>query len=219
MLHSPHPSRPADAPAPDAVVVSHLHPDHLDVRSLRRLPDTTRVVVPGGAGGFVRRRLGDRLQIEEVARGETTTVNGVTLAATPARHGSRRHPLSRISALPLGFVVEGSARIYFAGDTDLFPEMADLAPGIDLALLPVGGWGPTLGPGHLDPQRAAEALALLGARQAVPVHWGSLRVPAMWRVNATDYFGAGEAFRRAAALTAPETGVEVLAPGDGIQPL
>ncbi len=217
LLRSPYLPRPA-VPAPDVVVVSHLHPDHLDVPSLRRLSPGTRIVVPAGAGGFVRSAVGPALAcgVEELACGEATTAgDDVTIVATPARHGSRRHPLSRLSAPPLGFVVAGSTRVYFAGDTDLFPEMAGIAGDLDLALLPVGGWGPTLGPGHLDPARAAEALRLLGPRQAVPVHWGSLRVPGAWRLNTTAYSGPGEQFRRAAATVAPEVAVQVLAPHGG----
>jgi L-ascorbate metabolism protein UlaG (beta-lactamase superfamily) len=54
--------------------------------------------------------------------------------------------------------------------------------GIDVALLPVWGWGPRLGPGHLDPTRAAEAVARLRPRVAIPIHWGTLWPMAMrWR--------------------------------------
>ena len=64
----------------------------------------------------------------------------------------------------LGFVIAGTRRIYHAGDTDLFDGMREIgATGLDLALVPIWGWGPRLGPGHLDPQRAAQALALLHA--------------------------------------------------------
>ena len=74
----------------------------------------------------------------------------------------------------MGHLIEGAdRRIYAAGDTDLFPEMAELA-GVDVALLPVWGWGPTLGPGHLNPRRAAEAVDLIRPGVAVPVHWGTL---------------------------------------------
>ena len=46
--------------------------------------------------------------------------------------------------------------------------MSELGPGIDLALVPIWGWGPKLGPGHLDPETAAEALALIRPRLAIP---------------------------------------------------
>ena len=71
-------------------------------------------------------------------------------------------------------------RVYAAGDTDLFDGMAGL-PSPDVALLPVWGWGPTLGPGHLDPVRAAEAVARLRPRVAVPVHWGTFALAGLVR--------------------------------------
>ena len=81
-------------------------------------------------------------------------------------------------------MVAGTASVFFAGDTDLFDEMSGLVPKLDLALLPIWGWGPTIGPGHLDPGRAAEALTLLAPRLAVPIHWGTLR-PAYHSARAT----------------------------------
>src|SRR5262249_60752921 len=75
----------------------------------------------------------------------------------------------------LGDLIEPSTRVYFAGDTDLFGGMQELAPGLDVALLPVAGWGPRVGSGHLDPQRAAETLRLLRPRVAIPIHWGTYR--------------------------------------------
>ena len=76
----------------------------------------------------------------------------------------------------LGHLIEGGgSRVYASGDTALFDGMAVLArQPIDVALLPVWGWGPTLGPGHLDPAGAAEAVARVRPRIAVPVHWGTL---------------------------------------------
>jgi L-ascorbate metabolism protein UlaG (beta-lactamase superfamily) len=50
--------------------------------------------------------------------------------------------------------------------------MADLGP-IATALLPVWGWGTSLGAGHMDPAAAAEAAALIGPASAIPIHWGT----------------------------------------------
>jgi L-ascorbate metabolism protein UlaG (beta-lactamase superfamily) len=77
----------------------------------------------------------------------------------------------------VGYLITGPGQgrtVYFAGDTDLFPEMSSLAPAIDVALLPIWGWGPTLGWGHLDPERAAEATGLLSPTCVVPIHHGTL---------------------------------------------
>ena len=78
--------------------------------------------------------------------------------------------------------------MYFAGDTDLFDEMAELAP-VDVALLPVAGWGPRLGPGHMNAERAARAAALLRPLVAIPIHWGTFHPTYARR-------GAGSTIRR-----------------------
>jgi L-ascorbate metabolism protein UlaG (beta-lactamase superfamily) len=79
-------------------------------------------------------------------------LRGATVRAVAARHAPGRPPLRRAGA-PLGYVVEGPLRVYFAGDTALFDGMADIgARSLDAALLPVWGWGSSLGPGHLDPK-------------------------------------------------------------------
>jgi L-ascorbate metabolism protein UlaG (beta-lactamase superfamily) len=102
----------------------------------------------------------------------------------------------------VGYVVRGaSGSAYFAGDTDLFPEMGGLAGSIDVALLPVAGWGATLGPGHLDPERAAQAAARIAPRVAIPIHWGTLAPigsPAPLREPAIEF--AREVERRAPAV-------------------
>jgi L-ascorbate metabolism protein UlaG (beta-lactamase superfamily) len=93
--------------------------------------------------------------------------------------------------------------------------MRDLAP-MDVALLPVGGWGPRLGPGHLDPDRAAEALRLLRPRVAIPIHWGTYLRLGLSR-DARTLHEPAERFGRRAAVLAPEVDVRVLAPGERLE--
>jgi L-ascorbate metabolism protein UlaG (beta-lactamase superfamily) len=147
----------------DAVLISHVHLDHLDRPTLRRLGSGVPIIAPRGAAAALR-GLGP---VRELAVGEATEVRGVAITATHAVHTARHHG-RRVPAL--GYVIDGD--VYFAGDTDIFDAMGDLAP-LALALLPVWGYGPTLGPGHLDPPRAAEATALLRPRVAIPIHWGT----------------------------------------------
>jgi L-ascorbate metabolism protein UlaG (beta-lactamase superfamily) len=186
----------------DAIIVSHGHWDHFDVGSLQIVGRSVRVVVPAGLGGVLRRR--GWSDVLEVNAGERVAVGEVAVDATPATHGKARRLFAWRSAA-LGYVLSGSQRVYFAGDTDLFPGMAELAP-LDLALLPVSGWGPRLPTGHLDPRRAAEALTLLRPRVAVPIHWGTFTP---WRTRAGDRSPA-QAFADAAAERAPD--VEVVVP-------
>jgi L-ascorbate metabolism protein UlaG (beta-lactamase superfamily) len=196
---------------PDVVLISHGHQDHLDLPSLDRLPRDTPVVCPRGLGGVVARR-GFR-DVREVDEGDETAFGPVTVRATHADHPGRSLP-GRSDAT-LGYAVLGSARVFFAGDTGLFDGMDGLVSDLDLALLPIWGWGPTIGPGHLDPRGAAEALALLRPRLAVPIHWGTLRP--FYRTGRAGFLREpADAFVTAARELAPEVTVRVLAPGESL---
>jgi L-ascorbate metabolism protein UlaG (beta-lactamase superfamily) len=91
--------------------------------------------------------------------------------------------------------------------------MADLAGSIGVALLPVSGWGATLGPGHLDAERAAQAAAMIAPRVAVPIHWGTLSPRRPMRRHPDPARPAHE-FTTLVAQRAPGVEVRVLAPGD-----
>ena len=190
----------------DAILLSHTHYDHLDLRSLGRLDRNLTVVAPRGVGRLVRRRGFGR--VFELDVGEEVALGAVRIRATHAEHESSRGPLSP-STPSLGYVVDGRARIYFAGDTGLFPQMSKIAP-VDVALLPVAGWGPRLPAGHLDPAGAAEALRLLRPKAAVPIHWGTL-----WRLFADrPNDRPAREFVRIARELAPEVDVRVLSIGE-----
>jgi L-ascorbate metabolism protein UlaG (beta-lactamase superfamily) len=203
------PVDPADTERIDAVLLSHLHSDHADLPSLRQLGRDKLVVVPLGAGDWLRGR--GFSNVRELASGSETPVGSVTVAAVPTEHDGRRKPLGP-TAESIGFVVRGSSAVYFAGDTDLFPDMAAALGRIDLALLPVGGWGKGLGPGHLDPERAAHAAQEIEPRVAVPIHWGTLGLPTASR-KALPHGEAGRLFAERAAKLAPSVEIRVLAPG------
>jgi len=142
----------------DAVLISHGHYDHLDLPSLEKLGKKIPVVLPRGLGGILRKRRFE--SVVEVEVGETLTIGELQIRAVRAEHDGSRSPLGA-SADPVGYLVSGSKSIYFAGDTDLFDAMRELGP-VDIALIPIWGWGPALGGGgHLDPARAAEAAELI----------------------------------------------------------
>ncbi|MFI0899171.1 MBL fold metallo-hydrolase [Streptomyces sp. NPDC020983] len=209
---------PAGAARADVVLVSHLHADHLHVGSLARLAPGTPVLLPRGAGAAVPalRRVRDRLRLTEVAPGDTFAAGAVTVRVVPAAHDGRRVPFGPQRAPALGYVVEGAARTYFAGDTGLFDGMAEAVGPCDAALLPVGGWGPFLGHGHLDPARAARAVARLRPRVAVPVHYGTFWPIGMDAVRPHEFHSPGEEFARLAARTAPRVAVHCLAHGGSV---
>jgi L-ascorbate metabolism protein UlaG (beta-lactamase superfamily) len=194
----------------DAVLVSHAHLDHLDRPSLRRVGGACPVVVPRGCARLLRRtRLPD---VREIDVGERIALGPVDVVATRAAHDGRRLPFTR--PLPaLGYVLEGSSRVYFAGDTELFEGMREIRGELDLALLPIWGWGSVAGSGHMDPERAAEALALLKPRIVVPIHWGTLSGPSR---GPRDLGAPARAFARLVSERAPAVDVRVLAPGESV---
>jgi L-ascorbate metabolism protein UlaG (beta-lactamase superfamily) len=198
----------------DGVLISHLHRDHLDRPSLRGLPHDVPVVVPSGGATLLP---GRGRSVIEVVPGDVLELGGLRVRVTEALHDGGRTPVRPRGIPALGYVLEGSRRVYFAGDTDVFPGMADLAAtGLDVALLPVWGWGPKLGAGHMTPEVAADALTLLRPRTAVPIHWGTLH-PAWMRGAALGFLDApGPEFARAVARRAPRVAVRVLMPGDAL---
>ncbi len=207
----------------DAVLISHLHHDHCDLPSLRRITAGV-VAVPPGAGSWLSQH-GVR-GVHELRPGQVLLLGrGVTLAAVHAEHHGRREPWGPFAA-PVGHLVESrSSSTWLAGDTALFPGMSQLAGQtrsgrIDLAVVPVWGWGPRLGPGHLDPVQAAEAVLRAGAGAAVPVHWGTLHPAGLRRSMSAQLATPGPSFaaevQRRAAADGRRVRVHVLRVGDAV---
>lgn len=170
--HLPVPdARASDA---DVVFISHLHGDHLHLSSLRRFDDQVPIVVPRGAGPLIRKLANPFIAVEP--GDEFTLAMGARVQVTHAHHDGRRHPGSPYAGPALGFRVcaadSDATSFWYPGDTGLHPQMAAVEP-VSLAVVPIGGWGPSLGEHHLDPAEAVEAIARVGTDHAVPVHYGT----------------------------------------------
>ncbi|MCC7367269.1 MAG: MBL fold metallo-hydrolase [Chloroflexi bacterium] len=216
MLYWRHPIPRAALTHPvDAVVISHMHQDHLDLPSLRGLGYDVPLLVPRRAGPFLERR-GFR-DVTELRPGDAVTVGKVRVRAVPARHTGFRPPFGPWGDC-IGFVIDGSASqtsVYFAGDTDIFADMDALGP-IDVALLPVAGWGPTLGPGHMDARGAAEALQLIRPRVAIPMHWGTFAPFGLHWHQWSYLIRPPLDFQRHARALMPDVDVTILEPGEAL---
>jgi len=201
-----------------AVLISHLHYDHLDFPSLKRIGTQTPIIAPRGAAPLLAKK-GFR-NCQELAQSDRTRVGPFEVRATPADHKPQRGPHGP-EADPLGYILQGAIRVYFPGDTQLFPGMAELARdehgrGLDVAFLPVWGWGPRLGDKHLDPQEAARALTLLCPRVAIPIHWGTyFPIGFGWLRLGFQYLPPLD-FERNAKHLAPQVEVCILRPGEAI---
>ena len=219
-------------------LVAHLRrrvPIHRDAlrgstRCSSPTPTTTTSTSGRSSGSAARRRSSSRAgsapllrrqgfrNVHELAVGDSLEIGRLRVEATYAAHDGARPPYPA-RAPAIGYAILGSRRVYFAGDTDLFPEMDGLVPDLDLALVPIWGWGPSLGRGaHLDPEGAAEAIALLRPKVAVPIHWGTYAPVHLGLRTKPAYLAEPQvAFVTAAERKAPGVEVRVLAPGEATE--
>ena len=158
----------------DVVLLSHLHHDHADLPSLRRVGRVPVVTDPANLPWLDKHAL---VAGRASASAWTPLGPGVEVLLVRADHEARPMPHRPNGATGM-LLRGGGVVVWFAGDTGLHPDMVLLpelagAP-VDLALLPVGGWGPRLSPGHMGPAEAAEASARSGARHVLPIHYGTL---------------------------------------------
>lgn len=177
-------------PPIDVVILSHSHYDHLDkatVKALARAHPDASWVVPLKLASTVRRW--GATQVVELDWWASTTVHGMRVTATPARHFSARWLNDRNQTLWCGYVLEADGqRAYFAGDTAYHPEFGAIGERLgpfDLVMMPIGAYDPRwfMHVVHVNPDEAVQALADLQlAHPEVPlplvlgIHWGTFRL-------------------------------------------
>jgi L-ascorbate metabolism protein UlaG (beta-lactamase superfamily) len=171
-----------ELPRVDVVAISHNHYDHLDVPTLRALPDKHRVkvVVPLRLGPLLR-RLGFA-HVTELDWHETVHLDGLAITATPAVHGSARGLLDRDRTLWTSYALaHGRRKVWFGGDTAhgaVFRELGRRHGPFDLALVGIGAYEPRsiMAPVHANPEEAVRIACDIGARRIAGMHWGSVRL-------------------------------------------
>lgn len=154
------PYKVTQGPPADVILVSHSHYDHCSQICIERLSKPGTVIVTNAE--CARKLRGD---VRVIAPGQSVSVEGVSVEGVAAYNtGKPFHPKAEGG---LGFVVTtGKRRVYFAGDTDLIPEMATVKA--DVALLPVSGTY------VMTAEEAAEAAKRIGPSVAVPMHYGTI---------------------------------------------
>lgn len=204
----------ADLPDLDAIVLSHDHFDHLDLETVRALRPTT-FVVPLGVGAHLASWGIPEERIVELDWWQSTDVGGVELVCTPARHFSGRSPTTRDATLWCGWAfVAARHRVFFSGDTALFPGFSEIGQRLgpfDLTLMESGAYDAAWADVHIGPEQAVRAHEMLRGRVMLPVHWGTFNLALHpWTEPAERALVAARA--RGVTLVVPR-------PGESIDPL
>ena len=169
-------------PHPDFVLISHNHYDHMDIPSLVFLSDRAKrngrnpiFFVPERASPPLRKK---GIYVSELRWGERFVFekNGrkVIVEAVKVKHFSGRGLFDYNLSKWNGYLVQGSLKIFFAGDT-AFWDVGSLNP--DIALMPIGAWKPRwfMRRNHVSPCEAVEMARMMSARFMIPMHYGTFR--------------------------------------------
>jgi len=179
---------PANLPPVDAVVISHLHFDHLSLGSLAEIEPKVRMLLMPRTGATYLTDFG--FPVLELRTWQAYEKDGLRVTAVPVDHVGFRYGLDEwMTEGFTGYVIEyHGLKVYFGGDTaydqKLFVAVRERFPNIDLALLPIGPIEPhdLMRRFHLDPAEALQAFFDLGAKRMVPIHYDTF-------INSTDEVG------------------------------
>jgi L-ascorbate metabolism protein UlaG (beta-lactamase superfamily) len=203
-----------NAAGADIILISHLHADHTHLPSLRLVPASAVLIAPAGSRRLLEPITARGVQLREVEPGDLLESGGLQIRVLAADHDGRRHPGSPHRGPAIGYLVQGSRRCWYPGDTG--PDLSlEEVRHVDIALVPVGGWGPTLGQGHLDAQQAAQVIGRTNPDHAVPVHcgtWWPVGLPQ--RPSLIDR--PSVAFAEHVARLSPTTSVHLLRHGQSV---
>jgi N-acyl-phosphatidylethanolamine-hydrolysing phospholipase D len=175
------PCRVADLPKIDAVLLTHSHYDHLDLKTLKALGMETSLITPQGHAQWLEKK-GFRNVIEIPWHGAHTINDEVTITATPAQHFTSRSLWDRDLGHWCGWLIQDNRhKLWHAGDTGYCPafrEIGERHGPIDLGMIPIGAYSPRniMQAMHMNPEEAVEAFLESGCRMAIAMHWGTFKL-------------------------------------------
>lgn len=187
-----------DLPHIDVLVISHDHYDHLDYQVIKEIDDKVdKYVVPLGVENHLERWGVDENKIQSMAWWEETTINGLLIGCTPARHYSGRSLGDQYETLWASWVFKDEHhQIFESGDTgygDHFQEIHDKYGDFDFVMIDCAQYDMRWREVHMFPEEAVRAVQTLGAVAAMPVHWGALSLSNhAWDDSVERFVFAGE---------------------------
>ncbi len=164
-------------PLIDVVVYSHDHYDHLDYPSVLALKNRVgRFIVPLGVGSRLRGWGVSAERITELDWHESTQVGGIKLTAAPSRHYSGRNGLDQFSTLWASWVIEGSQKVFFSGDSGYGPHFKAIGEQygpFDLTMMECGQYDVRWSNSHMLPEQTVQAHRDVKGRVLMPIHWSA----------------------------------------------
>lgn len=171
------PIKREELPHVDAVLITHDHYDHLEVKTIKFLRNRdTRFIVPLGVGARLRDWGIPEERIIELGWAETTEIGLLQITSTPGVHYSGRSKTDRNKTLWTGYAIKGTQKnIFWSGDSGYgkhFKQIGEQYGPFDLACVEIDGWNPGWPNTHLFPEEVISVCKDINARKLLPVHWG-----------------------------------------------
>lgn len=171
----------------DAVIITHNHYDHMDIKTLRRIYKRHKPIffTPLGNDTILKKQISSKIVIHAMDWFEEQEMHdSIKITTWPAQHWSARGLFDRNKALWGGFVLSSSKyTVYITGDTGygdgtIFKQIKEKFPSLDVAVINIGAYAPRslLEEYHNDPAEALQIFLACGAKQAVGIHWGTFQL-------------------------------------------
>lgn len=167
-----------DLPVIDLLVLSHDHYDHMDYNVIKEIDGKVgQYIVPLGVENHLERWGVDEKKIQNMAWWEETTVGGLTVGCTPARHYSGRSLDDQFATLWASWVFQDEYhKVFESGDSgygNQYEKIHDKYGDFDFVMTDCAQYDVNWPEVHMFPEEAVQAAQTLGAKAAMPIHWGA----------------------------------------------
>jgi L-ascorbate metabolism protein UlaG (beta-lactamase superfamily) len=170
-----------EMPAPDQVLLTHGHYDHLDTAALSQLPRGADVISPLGYAGILDELgMSNRTELDWY---QSYSDGDREIILLPCNHWTMRNPVVGPNRALWGSYIIRTASgptVYVSGDTAFFDGFAQIGQefDIDLAVINLGAYEPRwfMAQGHINPRETVQAFKQLGAKRLAVIHWGTFQL-------------------------------------------